>query len=406
MEATIMLKDLNFTTHNVSDFNEGFQLIDQDLQQLARDQLKHVMQSSIMIEFERHMLYRKHERNAQRSDYRNGYRTRCLYTSFGVIEDIVIPRSRHESFVPSVLDRYTRIDKTVNNGILKMFLMGVSTRKVSDVLQALLGFTVSASHVSRVAKQLDEEVKIYLNRPLKNDFVYLFLDGIHLKVRHISKSVNKVVLVAYGIRKNGVRELISFKVGKSEGKGTWSSFLNDLKIRGLSGSALDLIISDGAKGLWAAAAEVYPFVEHQLCWAHKLRNVANCLPMKYREQCVDQARSIYQSTSIKLAMKQFRKWEERWKEHAPKAVLCLKKDLDKLLPFLNCPPSHHIKIRTTNVIERQFRELRRRFRVMGSFPDTRCMHRMVYAMFSYYNTRFKRNNMRIKQIQTHEKQVA
>ena len=218
----------------------------------------------------------------------------------------------------------------------------------------------------RVTKKLDQEVKSYLNRPLLNDFVYLFLDGIHLKVRHISRSVKRVVLVAYGIRKNGVRQLISFKVGKSEGKGTWSSFLEDFKIRGLSGSKLELIISDGAKGLWAAASEVYPFVEHQLCWAHKLRNVANCLPVKYREQCVDQARSIYQSTSVKLAMKRFRKWEQRWKTCASKAVLCLKRDLDKLLPFMQCPPDHHIKIRTTNVIERQFRELRRRFRVMGS----------------------------------------
>ena len=402
-----MLKALDFTTHNVSDFDEGFQLFQNDLHQLARNQLKDVIQNSIMIDFEQHMHYRKHERSADRSDYRNGYRTRSLYTSFGVIKDINVPRCRYKQFIPSAFKRYKQVHNSVNNGILKMFLMGVSTRKVSDVLQALLGFTVSASHVSRVTKKLDEEVKSYLNRPLVNDFLYLFLDGIHLKVRHISKSVNRVVLVAYGVRKNGVRELISFKVGKSEGKGTWSSFLNDLKIRGLSGSALELIISDGARGLWAAAAEVYPFVEHQLCWAHKLRNVANCLPVKYRKQCVNQARSIYKSTSVKQAMKQFRKWEQRWKASAPKAVLCLKRDLDKLLPFLNCPPGHHKKIRTTNVIERQFRELRRRFRVMGSFPDTGCMHRMVYAMFSYYNTRFKRNNMRIKQIQqTHEKQAA
>ena len=402
-----MLKALDFTTHNVSDFDEGFQLFQNDLHQLARNQLKDVIQNSIMIDFEQHMHYRKHERSADRSDYRNGYRTRSLYTTFGAIRDIEVPRCRYKQFIPSAFKRYKQVHNSVNNGILKMFLMGVSTRKVSDVLQALLGFTVSASHVSRVTKKLDEEVKSYLNRPLVNDFLYLFLDGIHLKVRHISKSVNRVVLVAYGVRKNGVRELISFKVGKSEGKGTWSSFLNDLKIRGLTGSALDLIISDGAKGLWAAAGEVYPFVEHQLCWAHKLRNVANCLPVKYRKQCVNQARSIYQSTSTKLAMKQFRKWEQRWKASAPKAVLCLKRDLDKLLPFLNCPPGHHIKVRTTNVIERQFRELRRRFRVMGSFPDIGCMHRMLYAMFAYYNTRFKRNNMRIKQIQqTHEKQAA
>ncbi len=402
-----MLRDLNFTTHSVSDFTEGFQLFQQDIHQMACTQLKHIIQQSVMYDFEQHMQYRKHERNAERADYRNGYRTRSLYTTFGVIKDIIVPRSRRKGFVPSAFDQYKQVHKTVDAGILQMFLMGVSTRKVGDVLQALLGYTVSASHVSRVTKQLDQEVKNYLQRPLTDDFVYLFLDGIHLKARYISKSVKRVVLTAYGIRSNGVRELISFRVCKSEGTGAWTSFLQDLKLRGLSGSNLKLITVDGAKGLWKALDDVYPFVEHQLCWAHKLRNVANCLPVKYRKQCIDQARAIYQSASIKHAMKQFREWEERWSMCAPKAVLCLKRDLDRLLPFLNCPHAHHKKIRTTNVIERQFRELRRRFRVMGSFPDTHCMNRMLYALFTWHNTRFKRNNMRIKEIQQNrEKQVA
>ena len=342
----------------------------------------------------------------ERKDYRNGFRSRNLLTTLGLIKEIRVPRSRKRGFEPKVFDRYKRVQHVVDAGILKMYLMGVSTRKVGEVLEALFSYTVSAAYVSKVSKRLDGDVGSFHNRPLKDDFLYLFLDGIHVKIRQVSKSVKRAVLTAYGVRADGSRELIDFRVAKSEGKGAWASFLENLKLRGLMGSKLALVISDGCPGLWAAAGEVYPFVEHQLCWVHKLRNVSNYCPARHREQCIAQARQIYLASTVKIGMRQFREWEKAWRELVPKAVACLGRDIDKLLVFLNCPREHGKKIRTTNVIERQFREIRRRLRVMGTFPDSASAQRMTFSLFVYHNTRWERSNTRIKEIAETNKNKA
>jgi len=217
----------------------------------------------------------RYERSEGRKEYRNGHRTRSLMTTWGLIEDIRVPRGKGKGLQPKTFERYKGVHKRVDEGVLKMFLMGVSTRKVGDVLKGLLGYTLSASYLSRVAKKLDEEVSRFFDRSLDDRFKYLFLEGVSINLSEVSRSVRKVVLVAYGLRWDGSRELIDFRVCNSEGSGSWSSFLGNLKVRGLRGPKFKLIISDGCPGLWRAAEEVYPLVAHQLCWVHKLRNVAN-----------------------------------------------------------------------------------------------------------------------------------
>lgn len=305
-----------------------------------------------------------------------------------------------------MLERYKRVQRRVDEGVLRMYLMGVSTRKVGDVLQSLFDFSLSASYVSKQAKKLDREVRWFFDRPVDDQFQYLFLDGLYVRIKDASRSVRKVILVAYGIRRNGTRQLIDFRVTKQETKGAWRSFLESLRVRGLRGSELEMIVSDGGTGLWAAVAEVYPFVPHQLCWAHKLRNVANYCRKQYRTACVGHARQIYLSPTVKIAMRVFRDWERTWRESCPKAVNCLARDIDKLLPFLDRPVEHHRIIRTTNVIERLFRELRRRVRVMGTFPDTASCKRITYSLFAYHNTRWTRTSYRIKEIARTNKQAA
>lgn len=403
-----MLKELDFTKHNLSDFQFGLkEMFGCDLAEAGRRQMKQLLEMSLQKEFDDYIELKRYQRGDQRKDYRNGFRDRDLLTTFGLMEKIKVPRSRKRGFEPKTFDRYKKAQPVVDDGILKMYLMGVSTRKVGDVLEALFGYTLSAAYVSNVSKRLDADVKSFHNRALDDDFIYLFLDGIYVKVKHISKSVKRVILTAYGVRADGSRQLLDFKVGKSEGKGTWTSFFENLKVRGLKGSNLALVISDGCLGLWAAAGEVYPFIEHQLCWAHKLRNVSNDCPACHREQCIAQARQIYLSPTVKIAMHTFRQWEKTWGEQVPKAVACLARDIDKLLVFLNCPREHHKKIRTTNVIERQFREFRRRLRVMGTFPDIASARRMIFSLFVYHNTRRERPNTRIKEIAaTHKKKAA
>jgi len=162
-----------------------------------------------------------------------------------------------------------------------MFIEGVSTRPVGNVLECLCGERLSASKVSSVVKELDEQVREYYHRPLADDYLFLFLDGLTVKIRMELKVKRFLVLVAYGIRADGSRELIGFQKANSESQACWQSFLANLKVRGLKGDNLKLIVMDGAKGLWKGAEEVYPLVAHQLCWAHKLRNVARSLSEYY-----------------------------------------------------------------------------------------------------------------------------
>ncbi len=402
-----MLQQLDFSKHSVTDLKVGLkEMFLDEMTDRSRWIVKHVVEESVAEEFQAYVEVKRYERSEKRKDYRNGYRTRDLITTWGVIRNIRVPRTRGGGFQPRTFERYKRVHPRVDEGVLKMFLMGVSTRKVADVLHSLFDYTLSASYVCKVAKRLDGEVNRFFDRPLTDEFLYLFLDGIVVKVKDIARSWKRTLLVAYGIRPDGSRQLIDFRVSKHEGKGAWTSFLHNLQVRGLRGSTLKLIITDGGAGLWAATEEVFPFVPHQLCWVHKLRNVANRCPQIYHRDCIAHARRIYLSPTVKTGMRAFREWEKTWRHKAPNAVQCLAKDIDKLLPFLQCPLEHHRIVRTTNVIERLFRELRRRLKVMGTFPDSASCKRITYAIFAYHNTRWTRTSYRIKKIALTYQQAA
>lgn len=324
-----MVEELDFTKQSLSDFWFGLKgMFLEDVTDKTRELVKKTLEGVLEWEAEEYVEVKRYERSEDRKDQRNGYRTRSLGTTWGMIEDIRVPRTRKGGFQPKAFERYKRIHERVDDGVLKAFLRGVSTRNVGDVLESLCEFRVSASYVSKVSKKLDEEVNKFFDRSLDDDFKYLFLDAIVVKVKDASQSVKRVVLVAYGLRGNGSRELIDFRVGKNEGKGAWTSFLENLKVRGLLGTKLKLIITDGAAGLCAAAQEIYPFVEHQLCWVHKLRNVANNCPRKYLKDCIAHARQIYLSATVKIAMRVFREWERTWQDKVPQAVKCLARDID------------------------------------------------------------------------------
>ena len=221
-----------------------------------------------------------------------------------------------------------------------MFLRGVATRKVGEVLEAFCGERVSASYVSKVTKALDEQVKAFHNSPIEDDYAFLFLDAISIRVKMGLEVKRRCVLVTYGIRKDGSRKLISFRLSKSESEANWRSFLDNLKVRGLKGHNLGLIIMDGCPGLWSAIEEVYPLVPHSRLWrdwVHKLRNIAKYCPKRYRELCTQEATRIMYAKSSGVAVKLFRVREKKWMDKAPKAVECLRRDFDKLIPFFEFP---------------------------------------------------------------------
>lgn len=327
--------------------------------------------------------------NMPEAPYRNGYYSRTLVSQFGLIEDLQVPRIRTGSLPNRVFGRYQRHQAQVEDLIQETFLAGVSTRRVGEVLEQLLETKISATKVSRICQRLDAQVQIYHQRSLIDEYQYLILDGITLKVRYQGKYHKRKVLAVYGVTVFGKREMIDFKQAKGESREAWESLLQNLYNRGLEGKDLKLIVMDGSAGLKAACELVYPQAKIQRCWVHKLRNVSNYCKAKHEEACIKEAKKIYLAESRKEAIKQFKSWKQAWQKLCPKAVYCLEKDLDDLMPFLDCPKSHRIRIRTTNVIERTFREARRRIRVFSCFTNIKSSERILFAIFDYLNRRWK-----------------
>ena len=214
------------------------------------------------------------------------------------------------------------------------------------------------------------------------------------------------LLVAYGIHVDGRREILSFQRANSESKACWQAFLENLQVRGLRGRQLQLITMDGGKGLWGAAEEVYPLIPHQLCWVHKLRNVAKYCSVRDREQCTREAAEIMYAPTEHQACRLFRAWRKRWQKLLPKAVACLENNFDRLIPIFAFPETLRKMIRTTNVIERCFREVRRRLKVMGYFQDSASCDRIVYALFTCFNAKWKRRSHRIHEVTTLKTKAA
>ena len=341
----------------------------------------------------------KHRPQWKQKTYRNGSYARDLLTSMGWITQLKVPRVRSGGLERRLLPRYRRRAADVDKDVLDMFLAGVGTRRVEEVLRPLMGErALSAATVSEIARQLDAPVKLYHSRSLPDDYVYLLLDGIYLNAKSPISVRRRCILVAYGIRKDGTRELIDFRVTrKGESQIGWECFLTSLRNRGLKGRALRLAVVDGNKGLWNALDMVWPDLRRQRCWAHKLRNVANKLPKKLQKACTSHAHDIYAAQGRTEAIKAFKGWARVWRPIAPEAVACLERDLEDLLCFFDEPEELWRKLRTTNAIERTFREVRRRARPMSCFTNTLSVERIVYAIFSRQNGIWREKPLKITQ---------
>ena len=391
-------RELNFDDPKVAiSMSEVKDMFRMHFEQGCRYVARRVYDKILAVDFDSFINAGRYQRSPKRRGHRNGYRRRSLLTSVGVL-DLKVPRDREGKYRPDLFARYQRVDGSLEATIRAMFLRGVSTRKVGEILDVLCGERLSASKVSTVVRELDQAVIDFANSPINDDFLFLFVDALTVKIRFELKAKKVKLLVAYGIKVDGSRELISFQRANSESTACWKAFLENLKVRGLVGGNLKLIIMDGGAGLWAAAQEVYPLVEHQLCWVHKLRNVAKYCPKRYQAECVSQAAQIMYASSSTMAAKRFRAWKKQWQSKIPKAVNCLEKDFDKLIPVFQFPQQIRRMIRTTNVIERCFREVRRRLKIMGCFQNSRSCDRIIYAIFNYFNTKWTRNTEKIKAI--------
>jgi transposase-like protein len=239
---------------------------------------------------------RYERRRGKRGDYRNGYYERDFVTRFGTIR-LRIARTRGKSFLPVGLRRFQRRAEEVSLLIREAFLRGISTRQVGRVVATITGETVSAQTVSKLTRDLDEAVRQFHQARLSDDYVYLFLDGVSLRVRRPAGRKQVQMLVAYGIRRDGSRHLLAFLRSQGESQADWEALLEDLYRRGLEGQALGLILTDGCAGLGAAIRTVYPRVRHQRCWVHKMRNILEKARKRDYDEVKAGAQAIYLAES-------------------------------------------------------------------------------------------------------------
>ena len=359
-----------------------------DFEQLQREHHRRFLEELMRFERQWFLNAEPYQRHVERTDQANGFYQRRLTTRLGVLT-LTVPRTRSGLFHPQVLPRYQRREPAVDAAIRQVFLLGVSTRQTGRALATLISDAVSAATVSAVSKSLDVAVGAWHRRELSDQYRYLILDAVSVRIRLVGKTLRRQALCAYGIDTDGRRELIDFLIVPSESEQNWRSLLEELWRRGLRGQTLRLITTDGHAGLEAALRQVWPRVAHQRCWVHKLRNLENKLKRSQHE-CLEQAKLIYQAAHRREAVARFRAWRARWRRVAPKAVACVERDLEELLSFYDCPATHRKMVRSTNVIERLFVEVRRRIRTMCAFTTRDSCERILFSVFHRMNQHWTR----------------
>jgi transposase-like protein len=315
-------------------------------------------------------------------DRKNGSYIRRVLTELGDII-LTIPRTRH--FSPKgIIAAYARRVRQLDHLILSCFLLGLSTRKVGVALLSILGEAISPQTVSRVATTLDEAVCAFHRRRITQRFQALILDGIIIKRKTGAGTLTRPVLVALGIRPDGKKEVIDFCLAKAESGAAWNRFLTDLMNRGFT--APEVICADGGEGLISILPEVFPGIPLQRCWAHKMRNILDKVSRKKQAAVKRGLQKIYRAKNLREAQHAATRWARSWIDIYPKAVKCLQDNLDDLLTcFQFDDPDFRKAIRTTNAIERRFREVRRRTRPMGVFSNRTSVERILYAVLMYEN---------------------
>lgn len=323
----------------------------------------------------------RYERTAGREAYRAGHYERDLTTTSGQVT-LKMPKLKGVRFATAVIERYKRRETSVEEAMIEMYLAGVSTRRIEDVSEILWGASVSASTVSNLNEKAFEAVEEWRCRPLTCAYPYVFVDGIYLKRAWGGSFENVAVMVAIGVNDDGYREVIGAAEGFTESAECWREFLSWLKGRGLSG--VRMFTGDKAAAMTGAIAEVFPDAAYQRCTVHFYRNVLSKVPKSKRGQAAAILKAIHAQESFDASMEKAGAVAEALDEmRLAAASKCVREGVVETLTYTRFPMRHWRRIRTNNAIERLNREIRRRTRVVGTFPDGRSALMLVTARLKY-----------------------
>ena len=305
----------------------------------------------------------RHARSPQRRDQRNGYYTRNLGTTVGEIQDLPVPRTR-KGFRSQLFARYQRRQAVLDGAISEMFVYGVSTTRVGEVMETLTGKKPSPSTVSRVFHTLEEEFRAWKARPLQNHYLYAFADGTYFTIIYEGEGCKMPIIAVVGISASGEREVLAFSVGERENQSAWEALLGDLKRRGVQ--QVDLWITDGHQALLNAIESEFPQPVRQRCVKHKMENVLGYIPASQQAQVEPELKGLFYQDSREKANEAWEAFCAKYEKVYPTAVECLNRDREACLAFYAFPKAHWKAIRTNNVIERLFNEVKRRSHKMAS----------------------------------------
>ncbi|MRR30543.1 IS256 family transposase, partial [bacterium] len=352
-------------------------VLKQELGDLVRDSVEKTLNELLDQEADFLTNAKRYERTSDRVDTRAGSYKRKLLTKAGEVT-LKVPKLRTLTFETAIIQRYQKREISVEEALVEMYLAGVSVRRVEDITEALWGSRVSAGTVSELNKKVYVHIEEWRNRPLQLKYPYVYLDGIYLKRNWGGEYENVSVLVAMAVNEDGYREVIGAAEGMKEDKASWLMFLKSLKERGLDGA--QLFVGDKCLGLLEAVNTVFPDAKYQRCTVHFYRNVFSVTPRTKVKLVAAMLKAIHAQEDLKSAKAKAKDVAERLREMKLKeAADKIEKGINETLTYMHFPREHWLKIRSNNVIERLNREIRRRTRVVGTFPDGNSALMLVCA---------------------------
>jgi transposase-like protein len=375
------------------------------LGELVRGTVEETLNSLLDAEADALCGAQRYERSPERTDYRAGSYDRKLHTRAGEVQ-LKMPKLRRQPFETAIIERYRRRESSIEESLIEMYLAGVSVRRVEDITEALWGTRVSSGTVSKLNQKVYKHIEAWRNRPIEGEHPYVYLDGVVLKRSWAGEVRNVSVLVAIGVGADGYRRILGVAEGHKEDKSGWGGFLRHLKDRGLKG--VQLVISDACLGLKESVEDYYPQAQWQRCMVHFYRNVFSHVPNAKVKEVARMLKAIHAQESLASARTKAADIVEQLKQmRLGKAAGLVEEAIEETLTFYRFPDNHWVRIRTNNPMERIIREIRRRTRVVGAFPDGQsavmlCAARLRHIAGTKWGTRRYLNMDTLKQQQLEE----